>query len=96
MHDVDRGILGILIDNWRDPAEGGEFGTVTGLSLRRMEIEALGLEAEASRLLRHHRVIGFNTYGEQHHGMHINQTFTGVVIGQRRLAADGTGGQDGA
>lgn len=31
--------LGILIDNWRDPAEGGEFGTVTGLSLRRMEIE---------------------------------------------------------
>ncbi|HCZ48751.1 MAG TPA: conjugal transfer protein TraG, partial [Gammaproteobacteria bacterium] len=31
--------LGILIDNWRDPAEGGQFGTVTGLSLRRMEIE---------------------------------------------------------
>lgn len=31
--------LGILIDNWRDPAEGGEFGTVTGLSLRRMEID---------------------------------------------------------
>ena len=31
--------LGILIDNWREAAEGGEFGTVTGLSLRRMEIE---------------------------------------------------------
>jgi hypothetical protein len=31
--------LGILIDNWREPAEGGHFGTVTGLSLRRMEIE---------------------------------------------------------
>ncbi len=31
--------LGILIDNWRQPAEGGEFGTATGLSLRRMEIE---------------------------------------------------------
>ncbi|MEX2259812.1 MAG: conjugal transfer protein TraG N-terminal domain-containing protein [Woeseia sp.] len=31
--------LGILIDNWREPAEGGEFGTVTALSLRRMEIE---------------------------------------------------------
>ena len=23
-----------LIDNWREPAQGGEFGTVTGLSLR--------------------------------------------------------------
>ncbi|MCP5417442.1 MAG: conjugal transfer protein TraG N-terminal domain-containing protein [Chromatiaceae bacterium] len=31
--------FGILIDNWREPAEGGQFGTVTGLSLRRMEIE---------------------------------------------------------
>ncbi len=31
--------LGILIDNWREPAEGGEFGTVAGLSLRRMELE---------------------------------------------------------
>ena len=31
--------LGILIDNWREPAEGGEFGTVTGLSLRRMELQ---------------------------------------------------------
>lgn len=31
--------LGILIDNWREPAEGGEFGSVTSLSLRRMELE---------------------------------------------------------
>ncbi len=31
--------LGILIDHWREPAEGGEFGTVTGLSLRRLELE---------------------------------------------------------
>ena len=31
--------LGILIDNWREPAQGGEFGTVTALSLRRMEID---------------------------------------------------------
>ena len=39
-------------------------------------------DAEVSDFLRHHRVIGFNTYGEQFNGMHINQTFTGVVIGQ--------------
>ena len=37
---------------------------------------------EVSDFLRHHKVIGFNTYGEQFDGMHINQTFTGVVIGQ--------------
>jgi len=50
--------------------------------LRRLEAEHLGIEALASDLLRKHHVIGFNTYGEQLEGMHINQTFTGVVIGK--------------
>lgn len=31
--------LGILIDHWREPAEGGAFGMAAGFSLRRMEIE---------------------------------------------------------
>ncbi len=41
--------LGILIDNWREPAEGGEFGTVTGLSLRRMELEMFWPFCDISR-----------------------------------------------
>jgi hypothetical protein len=52
--------------------------------LRRLELEVLGQEAEVSDLLSRRRVIGFNTYGEQYHGMHINQTFTGVAIGTAR------------
>ncbi|GHE21603.1 nitric oxide-sensing protein NosP [Halomonas urumqiensis] len=51
--------------------------------LRRLELEALGAVDAASRLLARSRVVGFNTYGEQHHGMHVNQTFTGVAIGSR-------------
>jgi hypothetical protein len=27
------------------------------------------------------RTIGFNTYGEQFLGIHVNQTFTGIAIG---------------
>lgn len=50
--------------------------------LRRLEAELTGEVEGVSEFLRHHRVIGFNTYGEQFDGMHINQTFTGVVIGQ--------------
>lgn len=50
--------------------------------LRRLEAELTGVVDEVSDFLRHHKVIGFNTYGEQFNGMHINQTFTGVVIGQ--------------
>ncbi|MCA0974642.1 FIST C-terminal domain-containing protein [Halomonas denitrificans] len=52
--------------------------------LRRLEIEALDQVAEASRHLSGASVLGFNTYGEQHHGMHVNQTFTGVAIGSGR------------
>ncbi|WP_435389324.1 nitric oxide-sensing protein NosP [Halomonas ramblicola] len=49
--------------------------------LRRLELEGRDQLEAASRLLGHYGVIGFNTYGEQHHGMHLNQTFTGVAIG---------------
>lgn len=50
--------------------------------LRRLETEHLDSLDEASSFFRHHRVIGFNTYGEHFDGVHINQTFTGVVIGE--------------
>ena len=33
-----------------------------------------------SDLYRRHRVVGFNTYGEQHSGMHVNQTFVGLAF----------------
>nr|CRH04810.1 Putative FIST N domain and FIST C domain containing signal transduction protein [Candidatus Magnetococcus massalia] len=32
-------------------------------------------------LLKRIRMVGFNTYGEQFNGLHVNQTLTGVVIG---------------
>lgn len=50
--------------------------------LRRLEAEYTDQVDAASQLLSRYRVIGFNTYGEQYDGMHINQTFTGVVIGR--------------
>lgn len=52
--------------------------------LRRLELEVLGEDEAVSDLLSRSRVIGFNTYGEQYHGIHINQTFTGVAIGAAR------------
>ncbi|APE32468.1 GfdT protein [Halomonas aestuarii] len=63
----------------------GEPALIIGCDcfLRRLELETLGQVPSASRLLARSRVIGFNTYGEQHHGTHINQTFTGVAIGSR-------------
>ncbi|WP_148252971.1 nitric oxide-sensing protein NosP [Aidingimonas lacisalsi] len=62
--------------------------------LRRLELESLGQVDAASHLLARHGVIGFNTYGEQHHGMHINQTFTGVVVGRADGRLGGRGNDD--
>ena len=48
--------------------------------LRRLALERAGLTQRMSQLYRHHRVAGFNTYGEQHSGMHVNQTFVGLAF----------------
>lgn len=52
--------------------------------LRRLEVERKRLVAPISSLLAANNVIGFNTYGEQHNAMHVNQTLTGVAIGAPR------------
>lgn len=57
--------------------------------LRRLESEQRGEQEQASAFLRRHRVIGFNTYGEHHAGLHINQTFTGVVLGRGEISQAG-------
>ncbi|QIE55829.1 GfdT protein [Pikeienuella piscinae] len=48
--------------------------------LRRVEAEQKQATAAVSRLLAAHNVIGFNTYGEQFNGAHVNQTMTGLAI----------------
>ncbi len=52
--------------------------------LRRLELEDSDNLEPIGRYLRDQRVLGFNTYGEQFNGMHINQTFTGVAIARGR------------
>ncbi len=48
--------------------------------LRRLESAERRSLPQASEFFRAHRVFGFNTYGEHFQGVHLNQTFTGVVI----------------
>lgn len=50
--------------------------------LRRMELELTDRVDPISEMFQRFRVQGFNTYGEQFAGMHLNQTFTGVAIGR--------------
>jgi hypothetical protein len=48
--------------------------------LRRIALEQAGLGEAVGRIYRDHRVVGFNTYGEQHGGLHVNQTFVGLAF----------------
>ncbi|PKU24150.1 FIST N-terminal domain-containing protein [Telmatospirillum siberiense] len=51
--------------------------------LRSIELDEKEIGKRVSDLMIENNVVGFNTYGEQFHAMHVNQTFTGVAIGRR-------------
>ena len=49
--------------------------------LRRLEIIQSHLLDRVADVLERNKVIGFNSYGEQYRGMHVNQTLVGLAIG---------------
>jgi len=50
--------------------------------LRNLEIIQSGLARRVEAVFRDNNAIGFNSYGEQYHGVHVNQTLTGIAIGE--------------
>lgn len=50
--------------------------------LRRLEIQQNGQFEEARAALEHVDLVGFSTYGEQFNGIHVNQTLTGIALGE--------------
>lgn len=50
-------------------------------TFRNIELANKGLIGEAEGVFADNHVVGFNTYGEQFMGIHINQTLTGIAIG---------------
>lgn len=50
--------------------------------LNSVEVEQRQLRGAVSALFAERGVVGFNTYGEQYHALHVNQTFSGLAIGR--------------
>jgi len=48
---------------------------------RKIEVLEKDIKDSMGRIMARHNVIGFHTYGEQINSVHVNQTFTGVAIG---------------
>lgn len=49
--------------------------------LRKLEILQNGITDQVGDIFKHYNAVGFATYGEQVHGVHVNQTLTGIAIG---------------
>jgi hypothetical protein len=49
--------------------------------LRRLELEQRRLSGPVGDFLASNKVIGFSSYGEQFNAVHVNQTFTGIMLG---------------
>lgn len=49
--------------------------------LRNLEVKQAGVKDEVAQIFRDNHAIGFSTYGEQFHGVHVNQTLSGIAIG---------------
>jgi hypothetical protein len=56
--------------------------------LRKLEIAGGGLEPSVREILRRNNALGFNTYGEQFCGVHVNQTLTAVALGSVAQTSD--------
>ena len=63
-------------------SENGRPEAILGFDClhRRLEIEEKQLNHVMCGILARHKVVGFNSYGEQINSRHVNQTFTGVAI----------------
>lgn len=51
----------------------------------KLEAEALDGKTSVQRVFEENTVVGFSSYGEQYLGVHVNQTFSGVMIGEPAL-----------
>ena len=81
--------LGVVEQMFADTErELGEVSAYIGFDClhRRLDAEQRQIIRDLEDLYRRHRVVGFNTYGEQFESMHLNQTFSGVAIDKRPAA----------
>ena len=49
--------------------------------LRNLEVTQGGLKDRVSEIFKSNNAVGFSSYGEQFRGVHVNQTLTGIAIG---------------
>lgn len=84
LSDIDDMVKGINTTFDTIKSQFGQPQLILGFDcvLRRMMSEVNQSKEQISQIYKENNVIGFNTYGEQIHAMHLNQTFSGIAIGK--------------
>lgn len=59
-----------------------QFSFACDCILRNLEVTQTGSKEAVAKIFCDNHAIGFSTYGEQFRGVHVNQTLTGIAIGQ--------------
>ena len=76
------GGLGTLFDDLETAVDGVDRIIGFDCILNAVGVSQRQLSHAVSKLFAEKRVVGFNTYGEQYHALHVNQTFSGLAIGR--------------
>lgn len=76
------GGLDALFDTLDDDVRGLDRVLTFDCVLNSVEIRQRQLRSAVSRLYAERGAVGFNTYGEQYHALHVNQTISGLAIGR--------------
>lgn len=70
--------------NIRDEIGQPQFILACDCILRNLEMKHNNLKSAVEEIFKENNLIGFSTYGEQFMGVHINQTITGLAIGEQK------------
>jgi hypothetical protein len=65
-----------------------QFTLACDCLLRQLEMIDNSFKGAVEEIFKKNNVIGFSTYGEQFMGVHINQTITGLAIGEQKNLSD--------
>lgn len=69
-------------DDIRDKVGAPQLVLGCDCILRNLELTQAGLKDHVGEIYKRNNTLGFNSYGEQYFGVHVNQTLTGVAIGR--------------
>lgn len=72
------------VDSLLDSYDEVYFTLGCDCAFRRLEMEKNLLSTDIKEQLSRLNFIGFNSYGEQYSGLHLNQTLIGVVVGRKK------------